>query len=91
MAFLGVLLEDFEDQLSFNEASLEFDTEVLLKYYEAHPIGDRLHAHAYLEALFMLVGNRLRGYDLDLEANGYTGQLNMDEEVADGNGAVDVP
>ncbi|KAJ7233783.1 hypothetical protein C8J57DRAFT_1532099 [Mycena rebaudengoi] len=44
MAFLGVLLEDFEDKMSFNEASLEFDTEALLKYYEAHLIRDRLHA-----------------------------------------------
>ncbi|KAJ7235962.1 hypothetical protein C8J57DRAFT_1248065 [Mycena rebaudengoi] len=44
MVFLGVLLEDFEDKMSFNEASLEFDTEALLKYYEAHLIRDRLHA-----------------------------------------------
>ncbi|KAJ7254799.1 hypothetical protein C8J57DRAFT_1518421 [Mycena rebaudengoi] len=88
MAFLGIPLEDFKDQSSFNEASLKFDTEALLKYYEAHPIGDRLHAHAYLKALFMLVGNHLRGYDLDLEANSYAGQLNMDEEMI---GAANAP
>ncbi|KAJ7217552.1 hypothetical protein C8J57DRAFT_1254976 [Mycena rebaudengoi] len=87
---LRAVADNFKDKMSFSEVSLEFGTEALLKYYVAHPIGDRLHAHAYLETLFMLVGNRLQGYDLDLEANDYAGQLDMDEEMEHGDGGCRV-
>ncbi|KAJ7226564.1 hypothetical protein C8J57DRAFT_1535047 [Mycena rebaudengoi] len=66
MSFLGVPLEAFADPRVFNMEMLAHDTAALLQYYNDHPMEDRLEVHAYLEALFWLVGNKLRGGDVEL-------------------------
>ncbi|KAJ7229610.1 hypothetical protein C8J57DRAFT_1534363 [Mycena rebaudengoi] len=66
MSFLGVPLEVFTDLRVFNMETLAHDTAALLQYYDDHPMEDRLEVHTYLEALFRLVGNELRGGDVEL-------------------------